>query len=186
MKKKIGELLFQIIPVMIGVYLGFVVSNWSANNQKRHQSNVLVNNLISEIETNENKLNNVLDYHIMLRDSSRYYSNIENGGINSNFFKGTRVSKLMNSAFNTGLQTGVINELPIEKIQLINRLYTFQNDYNKFADIMMASLLNRDFSDDDKDRRVIARFLAVTMTDIVIKEKDLIEAYNMIRKKLKE
>jgi hypothetical protein len=31
MKKRMGDLILQIIPVMIGVYLGFVVSSWAEN-----------------------------------------------------------------------------------------------------------------------------------------------------------
>lgn len=184
MKKKIGELLFQIIPVMIGVYLGFIASNWAANKQKKHQSEVLINNLLSEIETNENKLKGVVDYHVMLRDSSRFYSNAQNRIRQANFFKGTRIMKLTNSAYNTGIQTGVINELQIDKIQAINQLYTIQNDYNEFGNLMMASLINKNFSDDEEDMREIARFLSITMTDIVIKENNLIDGYNPLKKKL--
>ena len=41
MKKKIGEILLQIIPVMIGVYLGFVLSNWSETNKTKSQTELL-------------------------------------------------------------------------------------------------------------------------------------------------
>lgn len=171
---------------MIGVYMGFIASNWSDNNQKRNQSRSLINNLLSEIETNENKLKSVFDYHKMVRDSSRFYSSSENEIRSPAFFEGTRTMKLTNSAYNTGIQTGIINELAIDKIQAINQLYTFQNDYNEFGNLMTASLINKDFSDNAEDVRKIARFLSVTMTDIVIKENDLIERYNLIKNKLKE
>lgn len=186
MKKKIGELLFQIIPVMIGVYLGFVASNWSDNNQKKHQSKVLIDNLFSEINTNEKQLKALIDYHTMLRDSSRFYSNPENELRNLNYFEGTRVFKLASSAYNAGIQTGAINELPIDKIEALNRLYTNQNEYNEFGNLMMATLISKDFSDNEDDIRAIARFLSLTMTDIVIKEDGLIEGYNQIKDKLNE
>ena len=162
----------------------FVVTNWSDNNQRKRESVILIENLISEIETNQKRLENVIGYHTMLRDSSRFYSDIKSEIKRPNFFEGTRVLKLTNSAYNTGIQTGVINELSIEKIQAINQLYTFQNDYNEFGNIMMASLINKDFSDDEEDVRKIARFLAVTMTDIVIMENYLMEGYKSIKSKL--
>lgn len=182
MKKKIGELIFQIIPVMIGVYLGFVASNWSQSNQRKSESKIMVSNILSEIESNQKRLENAIDYHTILRDSSRFYSNTI-GGLKSRpqYFRGTRLTKLANSAYMTGTQTGIINELPLEKIQRLNNLYTFQDDYNEFGTLIMSSLINKDFSGKGEGLNEIVRFLSVTMTDIVIKESDLIEGYNATR-----
>ncbi len=186
MKKKIGELLFQIIPVMIGVFLGYIASNWADSSQKEHQAKVLIGNLLSEIETNEKRLKDVIEYHTMLRDSSRFYSNSQNKIDHTDFFKGTRIMKLGNSAYNTGIQTGAINEMPIDKIQAINQLYTFQADYNEFGNMMMSSLINKDFSDKEEELKKIVRFLSITMTDIVIKEQHLIERYRQMKNQLND
>lgn len=185
MKKKILELLVQILPVMLGVYLGFVVSEWSDNNQKKSDSKIFKSSLISEIKANEQRLKTVVDYHTMVRDSSRYYSNEKNLSVRPKYFKGTRLRKLSNSAFNTGIQTGVINELPIDQIQLLNQLYTFQKDYNEFGNMILSSLLNKDFSNESSDLSEIARFLSVSMTDVVIKENDLLGGYKMTLEKIK-
>ena len=186
MKKKIGELFFQIIPVMIGVYLGFLASNWASNSQKKHESKILIENLLSEIDTNETTLKDVIEYHKMLLDSSRYYSRDRNKIENTKYFKGTRLLKLSSSAYNTGIQTGVINEMSIDDIQNINQLYTFQDDYNEFGKMMMTSLISKDFSDKEEDKKKIARLLALTMSDIVIKEKQLISWYADVKEKLKK
>lgn len=186
MKKSIGALIIQIIPVMVGVFLGFLASNWAEKNQRKEQSDVFIKNLLSEIESNEKRLKGVMDYHLMVRDSSRFYTDPQNEIAQTNYFKGTRILKLTNSAYNTGIQTGAINELSVDDIQAINQLYTFQNDYNEFGNLMMASLINRDFSNDSEDLRKIARFLALTMTDIVIKENDLIADYDRIKSRLRE
>lgn len=186
MKKKIGELAFQIIPVMIGVYLGFLLSDWSQSKMKEQQSELLIENLLVEIETNKGILKNVIDYHVMLRDSSTYYSNPNVKIGKRGFFRGTSIIKLTNGAFNTGVQTGIINEFSIDKIQAINQLYTLQDDYNEFADIMMASLINKEFSENEEDLRKIVRFLSVTMTDVVLKEEYLINEYEAIYTLLKK
>ena len=93
--------------------------------------------------------------------------------------------KLVNSAYSTGIQTGIVNELPIDVIQDVNKMYTYQNDYNDFGNLLMASLINRDFSGKEEDMRKIARFLSLTITDIVIQENDLISEYQIIKDKLK-
>jgi len=37
---------------MIGVYLGFVISNWQDSQKRKTQSQILVDNIQMEIETN--------------------------------------------------------------------------------------------------------------------------------------
>ncbi|MEQ8547143.1 MAG: hypothetical protein RIC03_04500 [Cyclobacteriaceae bacterium] len=185
MKKNIVQLVWQIIPVMIGVYLGFVISDWSAGNERKRQAKVLLDNLFTEIEANEKQLKDVIDYHLMLRDSSIYYSNPENKVEKPAFFQGTKAMKLIGSAYATGIQTGIINELPMEQIQMINQLYTIQSNYNDYGNIMMASLLDKDFSYKEEDIKKIARFLLVTMSDIVYLETELINEYARVKTELK-
>lgn len=75
MKKKIGYLLLEIIPVMIGVFLGFLISNWAEGRKKTSQTEMPRKNIVGEIKDNMAKIYDVIGYHEMLRDSSRYYLN---------------------------------------------------------------------------------------------------------------
>ncbi len=186
MKRKIGDIFIQIIPVMIGVYLGFVVSNWADARKRNNQLNVFIENLYSEMETNEQSIRSVIDYHKMVRDSGQHYSNPEITTIKPSFFEGTRTNKLTNSAYNTGIQTGIINDLKINQIQAINQLYTLQNDYNDYGNMMLSGLLNMDLNNTPESMRKVAQFLGITMTDVVIKEQDLLDGYDSIKSVLKE
>ena len=38
---RISELIFQIIPVMIGVFLGFLVSNWTESSKNNSKTTLL-------------------------------------------------------------------------------------------------------------------------------------------------
>lgn len=96
--KTLSKLAFQIIPVMIGVYLGFLVSDWSANKQQNAKKKILVQNIIAEVRNNQANINSVVTYHEMLRDSSGYYSALNTSKIPT-FFKGVNTSNLDNSAF---------------------------------------------------------------------------------------
>ncbi|MEM8896342.1 MAG: hypothetical protein AAGC88_17315 [Bacteroidota bacterium] len=186
MKKKIGEILLQIIPVMIGVYLGFVMSSWADTNKRKKESAKMVENIISEIASNQKKIEAVVEYHMMIRDSSRHYAyNTDKIG-NPQFFQGTRIIPLTNSAFETGIQTGIINELSLEQIQALNQLYTYQNEYNNFSNILMSGLINKKLSDKEEHIRDIALYLAPTMTDVVIKEEGLLKEYGMVKSLLKQ
>lgn len=174
------ELLLQIIPVMIGVYLGFVVSNWSERSQKRQQTQVLVENLLSEIETNQQTIGRVMDYHKTVLDSSIHYTHPGQKIEKPTFFVGLRIMKLNNSVYQTGIQTGIINELPLEKIQAINRVYTIQKDYDEFRNLILANWFTQDFSGSEEGLRKLARLLSVTFPDIVGFEERLMDGYGRL------
>jgi hypothetical protein len=185
MRRKLGDIILQIIPVMIGVYLGFVISNWQDSQKRTTQSQILVDNIQMEIETNKRIIENVIDYHKMLRDSSRYYANAEIINKRPAFFQGTRTQQFSSSAYNTGIQTGVINELPLSKIQLLNNVYNYQDFCNEYSKMLMNGLITLDFSDNPDGIKKIARYLSLTMTDIVIQEEHLLELYGETIKVLK-
>lgn len=165
---------------MIGVYLGFVVSNWAERSKKRKQSKALVANLLLEVQTNREQLNAVINYHEMLRDSSRHYAYSGQKLTNHDFFNGLMGQNLSNSAYETGIQTGTINELPLGEIQTINQLYTFQETYNDYGTLMLSKFLSLDFTEKEEDLQRILRFLALTMTDMVNMETHLISLYEKL------
>jgi len=188
MKKKISELILQIIPVMIGVYLGFVISNWGDQQKAKSQSIVLSKSIKNEIEINKEKLQNVLDYHKILRDSSRFYlSNSFTKPLIKppNFFRGIQTSTLSESAYISGTQTGIISEFEMNKIQNLSQLYTFQKEYNEYTKMTLEGLINLDFDDNEKSIKKILQFISITMTDIVLKEELLIAEYDRIQNELK-
>lgn len=181
MKKNILQIIYQILPVMLGVYLGFLVSNWQDSLKGEKQRKILLNNLLEEMEHNSKVLKKNVTYHAMLRDSSRHYSK-KNLDKLPRFFKGIQIKNLVESAYLTGNQTGIINELKISQIQVLNQLYTSQKEYNKFIMIVLEGLMNMDF---DNDARRILQYTAIAMEDIVSKEKQLIQEYKKLKTVLK-
>ncbi|MAN60186.1 MAG: hypothetical protein CMC08_10160 [Flavobacteriaceae bacterium] len=178
MKNRIGELLVQIISVMIGVFLGFVVSSWSESSRENEKAALMKNNLRAELQNNKEKVEKVIDYHRMLRDSSRYYlrSQHELPG-QPTFFRGVNTLTLSNSAFDTGVQTGLLNEMDLEKIQAINDVYTKQRAYEDFANLLLSGLISQDFEKLQQTIRKLLMYLSISMTDVVIKEEQLLESY---------
>lgn len=185
MKKKITELIIQIVPVMIGVYLGFVVSNWGDLKKRKNQKVVFIKIIKNEIKHNKEKLENIVDYHKILRDSSMFYLN--NFSINKPpaFFRGIQTSALLESAYDIGNQTGIISEFEMDNILVLNQLYSTQKEYNEYIKIALAGIINSDFNGKEESIRKILQFVAISMTDIVYKEEYLIAEYDKIQNIIK-
>jgi len=172
-----GNFLFEIIPVMIGVFLAFLISNWAENMRNKSKTQLLKKNIIAEINLNIESIENILEYHILLRDSSTYYYQQRKSNNDTKFFKGIRTRILNSSAFETGIQTGLINELSFEQIQSVNSTYAVQLSYNEFSTLLLSGLMTIGIGESENQSNKFLQFLSVSMTDLVIKELELIAEY---------
>jgi len=178
-RNKINDLVIQIISVTIGVFLGFVISNWSENRRETNKQHLLIKNIEAEINSNKIKVENIIDYHIAVRDSSRLYlkQNDTDQTILA-FFKGVNTVTFDNSAYQTGIQTGLFNTMSLDLVQSINEIYTKQRSYEDFANLLLAGLINMDSEDNGMSAKKLARFLSISMTDLAIKEQELSQIYD--------
>ncbi|MAX71009.1 MAG: hypothetical protein CL868_00125 [Cytophagaceae bacterium] len=179
MKNKTSDLFIQIISVTIGVFLGYIISNWSANSKESEKLKSLVENIKAEIHDNQTKVSHVIDYHRMVKDSTSYYLNKEDlVNFKPTFFKGVNTITFSNSAYQTGIQTGLFNKMKLKNVQAINDIYTKQRAYKDFANLLMSGLITMDFDENKEAFRKIAIFLSISMTDVIIKEEQLLESYS--------
>jgi hypothetical protein len=177
MKNKIGALVIEVFSVMLGVFLGFAISDWSESQKEKAKFEALMTNMTSEIRANQQKIEQMIDYHRMLRDSTRYLLNQNEKKITKpTFFRGVNTLTFSDSGYQTGIQTGLFNKLNLENIQAINEVYTKQRNYEDFSTVLLSGLISLDFKEDAESIRKIARFLSISMTDIVIKEEQLLRS----------
>lgn len=179
LKPAASYLVMQVIPVMIGIYLGFVVSNWGEQRKATRESKQLLQTILAEVELNQQQITAVIDYHRRLKDSCRHYLAHPLTGPPV-FFEGTRTTSLLKSAYQSGLQTGLLSYLPLKKVQLLNQVYTLQDDYTTYGKNITSTLIAMDFDDDPRHIRKILQMLSMTMTDVVIQEEQLLELYHML------
>lgn len=177
MKKNILDLGLQIFTVMVGVFLGVLASEWKENSKRQTDKEMFKQIIATEIRANRERINRVLDYHNVLRDSSAYLAQATGEISKPAFFKGTQVFKLPSSAYQTGIQTGTINELSLSDIQTLNNLYNWQESYNELAVILLDGFLSKDYTDQSDDIRKLAMYLAIAMGDVISLENDLLAGY---------
>lgn len=174
-------MVLQTVPVTLGVILGVLVSNWGENRKSNEQAEIFIETVKKEVNQNQSKVEASIGYHRMIRDSCLYYLSIDSLPKNPTFFRGTQIPSLNTSAYETGKQTGLINELDLETIQSLNKLYTYQEEHNAFSSQVTQGLLTMDFDESKQSMNKIGSYISISMSDIVIQEENLISGFNQIQ-----
>ncbi len=170
---------YQIIPVMIGVYLAFAVSNFAENRKVKNEKDVFTKMLYNEISANLKTVDRSLPYHLKLKGDFRTIARAEKSfeEIQKYTFQGLRPPRLNNGAYQTGVQTGILKDFDLEFVQQINRLYTLQESKVEFNNDILASMLATGFPKNDADARELASSTIINLNDILAGEIELQQMY---------
>ena len=174
MKKNLGKILLDLIPVAIGVYIGIFVSNWNEEKQKKALTADMLDRIEREINLNQKRISDVQNYHIMVRDTVQKINidAYESHAAVFRFWRGFQMPRLHSSAFETAYQSGVTPYIDADLLERLNTLYTQQESYNDFSRTAGQGLYNIDFSSDDVTRRMLV-FVSMIMSDIFFFEQGL-------------
>ena len=180
-------MLNQFIPVILGVYLGIVASNWNESRVKRAEQQEFISNLRQELEANKSKIESTLTYRqSILSESRQLASNLSSDILDTNFWstggfslipgwQGANIPTLERSVYQTGLATNLMTGLKFDVINTIARTYNYQDSYNSIAQkLVLDKIIN--LEDEIKTRQVLNKFEA--WYDVVITEEALMEQYN--------
>lgn len=188
MKKTILKILAQILPVMLGVYLGFALNNYGERRSMRKKVDTYQHMLQNEIKDNLKQVKRVLPYHDTL--ALRVQDLLNSEDIKKEFenfrFTGLRPGMVHKSAFDTGIQTGVLQEFDLDLIQRLNRLYAFQDSYEKYNLTMMSTFLSKDFPEEKKQIKSLFTALSMNMHDVINFENQLAASYEKVLEQLKD
>ncbi len=175
----IYSILTQILPVMLGVYLGFAVNNWGeARQQKAKEENYKLM-LINEVEQNLKSIQKAQTYHKQLtEDFNRIYKSEDvQKAFGEYNMRGLQPGFVTDSGYNTGLQTGIIQGFDLKLVQKINNVYNLQEDYDSYNESMLDAFLNQDFPETEKDIKNIIVNLKMHMNDVATFESNLKKMY---------
>ncbi len=169
-KYAIGE----IVLVVIGILIALQINNWNENKKINRSINTTLTLLKDEIMTNRNKINQVKDYHVMVRDTLQKIDmpkTKEGIGKALTFWKGMRTPRLQDAAFQTSIQSGIGKEFDPELLKNLNNLYTYQDSYNNFTNQSAQIFFNADFTDVTSFGKMMAS-VQMTMNDLYFFERE--------------
>lgn len=182
MKKALIFFGSQMIPVMLGVYLGFALNNYGEQQKLNKKTESFRQMLISELELNIQGIQRVKPYHEKLKIDFQDLLEEENPmeALQQYNFMGLRPGLVNQSAFDTGIQTGIIQEFSLEEVKLINQVYTIQSDYDTFNKAMLSAFLSKGLPETNRELRNILQIMVMNMNDLHQFESKLLVFYEKV------
>lgn len=173
--KFILNMLYQIIPVMIGVYLGFAVNNRGERIKVKKDKAVYEKMLYNEIYSNLNEVKKVFPYHQTLKKNFTEIILAESPlkALNDYSFTGLRTPRLNQGAYDTGIQTGILKEFDLQFVQMINQMYSVQKSKVSFNQDILSSMISKDLPNNDLEANNLTVSTIINLNDIIAGEQDL-------------
>lgn len=144
-KDHLVSLLNQFIPVVLGVYVGILASNWNENRVQKAEQKEFIENLQQEIGENKTKLEEALVYQKKILQTARQTRQeldrevLEAAFWNADHFKlipgweGLNIPRLENSVYTSGIMINAMAGMEFGNISAISRTYHHQKDYELYA-----------------------------------------------------
>jgi len=176
----------EILLIMVGILLALHLQNRNEEKKTAEIVNTTINLLKNEINTNKERIENVQEYHIMVRDTLKVLKMPDKEDEISktlSFWRGMRTPRLQNAAFQTSIQSGINREMNPELVQELNNLYTYQDSYNQFIGKSSDIFFNADFTDVRNLKKIMAS-VGITMNDLYYYEVGLIKEFDNCLQKL--
>ena len=182
MKNMLLTGLKEIIPVMIGVYLGFALNNYGETRKLDQEKITYMEMLKTEIQQNLKSLEAASIYHEQITNDFDSIAQSEN--VKKSFdeyqLRGLRPGFVNRSAYETGIQTGIIQSFDLKIVQILNKLYTLQRKYDKFNENMLSGFLAQKFPETSSEIKNMLKVMNMNMNDVNNFERELIAFYKDI------
>jgi hypothetical protein len=176
----------EILLIVIGILLALYLQNKNEDKKTQEAINISIRMLKDEIITNKKNIENVKDYHIMVRDTLnkiKFPKTEDSIQKTLTFWRGMRTPRLQNAAFQTSIQSGSSKGINPILLKTLNSLYTYQDSYNEFNSQSTQIFFNTDFTDMNSITKTMSS-VQVTMNDLFYYERELNESYEYCLKQI--
>lgn len=145
----------QFIPVVLGVYIGIVASNWNENRVKEAEQEEFVKNLALEIQANKSKLEESAGYReLIFLSREKLRKELEPKVLEAGFWsaggwdivpgwEGLKIPTLESSVHQSGIMTNALSGLDFKVINTIARSYNHQEEYKVYAQKLILDNLTQ-------------------------------------------
>ena len=180
------DVLINIFPVMIGVYLGIHFNNKNEDRKQEELKKKVIASLITESENNLKVLQTSLAYFEQLKDSTSNPKSTEKSPSSFSFWKGLNPpEELSSTAFEVAQITNTLTNMKVETLQSLSEVYTGQENLKEQSNTYIQSMTDK-IGSKDFTNSFYYTFLFNYAYDQVLTEKGLIQDMEQLLSKLKQ
>ncbi|HAS45158.1 MAG TPA: hypothetical protein DCS93_32040 [Microscillaceae bacterium] len=150
MKSKALEYFLQLIIVVVGVFLGMLVTNWSNDRQQNKNQRLVLQSILKEMKVNQAKVEKAKKYHQKIfRAFDKVRAN-ENYNDDKYKFSGNNLRKFLpgwtgvgmpnldNAMYEMAKYSNTMPGMSYKIQESLSRVYHYQSLYNQLADKVIA------------------------------------------------
>ncbi len=195
-----SEYIFQSILIFVSVFLGIMASNWNDDFKQKRKTKQFLESLTAELESNQAKIEKSLTYHIEIGEVADSIINAMSKeelqqpiGESTTFadsgfsiipkWKGLGISPIETSVYESGITSGVFEQLPIDLLTKISKANTVQKEYIRFGHMVSEKLFDYNSETKTIDFFIIMKILG---GDQVYLEKAMVRNYEKLIAELKK
>jgi hypothetical protein len=183
------EYLIQAVFIFLSVFLGTMASNWNENYRESQRAKIFLKNLQKELKNNQEKLKKANVYHqslkkvtdslfVILKEKELYTPFFKSGGFQKiPHWKGLGTVAIEDDVYQSGVMSGIFENLPIETVSRISKVIIFQEEYTRFSRLISEKLLYISFDNKLIDFLLINSILG---NDVARIEEQLAKSYEVL------
>jgi len=146
MKSKVLEYFLQLIIVVVGVFLGMWVTNWSNDRQQNKNQRLVLESILKEMKMNQAKVEKAMKYHQRIFQAFDQVRAKENYNDAQYKFSGENLKKffpgwaginmpnLDSDMYEMAKYSNTMPGMPYKIQESLSRVYHYQSLYNRLAD----------------------------------------------------
>lgn len=141
----LGDVVVQIIAVVIGILLALLINNWVTERQQQNAVDVAMRAIHAELAANRAALRNNADR--LNRMAARLQGAPENRNLAPRpcyqwpQWEGTGAVNLVDAAYQTAIATQALSYMPFEQAQRIAQAYGYQHFYQQAFNLFRSMFL---------------------------------------------
>jgi hypothetical protein len=128
----LGSALFQGALVVLGVLLGFLITEWQADQSRKADADHALASIIEEIGANRDAIIAARDYHAehinLIEQSVSTNKPLDVRSFPRGFIAPAQTA---NAAWTSASETGALSHLPFDKVLSLSRVYSQQAAYQQ-------------------------------------------------------
>ena len=179
--------------IVLSVLLALFINEWKSNRNEQKNTNIVMNNISTEITINKNLIENHLPYHKSVLEKiqvAAYKDSLSSVFLKNGYFelnsvapKGVKQGDLHNIAWLIAKEERISNKISFEESQLIFSAYEQQSRVLKTINRIIDVLGSREIHRKDLIEESII-VLALEWNEMISQEEELIYRYSQALKKL--